>query len=151
VFEKAVIAEVVHVFLAFYVEPTNALSCSHRITPLVSAPNLVCLVDILTSCFLLIFILILLSCVQLSCIGCVHIVRPKLVCAVTSCHGAYMPTHLTLDFITLTVLSRDYESSSSPSWIFLQPPITACACGTNILVSVLFPVRSCRDSSFAPI
>lgn len=88
--EKPVVTEVVHVLVGCY-GTHRSIVRSHKNTPLVSALDLVCLVDILTSYFLLIFILILSSCVQVSRVVSIHIVEPKSEYVFAICRAFYMP------------------------------------------------------------
>jgi len=51
---------------------------------------------------------------------------------------ATYPAHLILDFITRTILGKEYKSFSSSLCIFLHSPITSSLLGPNILLNTMF-------------
>jgi len=59
---------------------------------------------------------------------------------------ATCPTHLTLDFITRTVLGEQYRSLSSSLFSFLNSPVTSSLLGPNILNTLFSDTLSLRFS-----
>ena len=61
--------------------------------------------------------------------------------------GATCPAHITLRFITRTILGEEYRSLSSSLCSFLHSPVTLSLLGSNILLSTLFSNTPSLSSS----